>query len=89
MRFWLHPALECEKERKFPQSPTAEGERWASGLLALAEFCHLTPSLAAERRGRVSGLGGHDATSREFWKALGTYPLPLGAEGGGAGGTVV
>lgn len=29
------------------------------------------------------GWGGHDATSREFWKALGTYPLPLGAGGGG------
>lgn len=24
----------------------------------------------------------HDATSREFWKALGTYPLPLGEAGG-------
>lgn len=29
-----------------------------SGLLALAEFCHLTPSLTAERRGRVSAEGG-------------------------------
>lgn len=58
MRFWLHPALECEKERKLSRSPTAEGERWASGLRAPRSRRVLPPHPIPHSGAKRQGFGG-------------------------------